>query len=165
MTDDKKTDETKKVREKYSELKEKYSFPEYEEMNKAFAIEKADSDSEILMREIIHLIADKFQNYMRFIENLINPANSSIFAFSLVKLIDNGKRTILSEIYKKISEMEIKLIKIDLNPEEKPQAEFINESYKVWNEIRKEMYEIIDSAEKNFSATQKSEENKKGYFG
>ncbi len=152
-----------KLKKKYSELEKKYSLPKFEEMNREFAIEKSDPDSEILFREIIHLIADKFQNYMRFIENLINPANSSMFAFSLMKVIDNGKRTKLSEIYKKISEMEIKLIKLDLKPDESSEADFIKESHKLWNEIKKDLYEIIESAEENWNT--KQEENKKGYFG
>jgi hypothetical protein len=154
-----------KLKKRYSELQKKYSLPTFEEMNKNFSIEKADADSERLFREIIHLIAEKFQNYMRFIENLINPANASMFAFTFVKLIDNGKRNTLSEIYKKLSEIEIKLIKIDLNPEESVEAEFIKNSFKLWNEIKKDLYEIIDSAEKNFSAKQNSEENNRGYFG
>ena len=160
-----KENSVKKLKEKYEIFQKKYSLPEFEEMNKIFAIEKADPDSELLLREIIHFIADKFQNYMRFLENLINPANSSMFAFSLMKLMDNGKRMQLSDIYKKISEIEIKLIKLDLKPDENSEADFIKDSYKLWNEINVELFEIIDSAEKNFSTTQNSEEIKKGYFG
>jgi len=163
MEKDEKENNLEKVKELYSKFQRKYFLPEFTELNKEFGIEKADNDSEFFLKEIIKFIAEKFQNYMRFLENLINPANASMFAFSLIKITDNGKRAKLSEAYKKISEFEIKLIKLDLKSSEVSEAEFIKESYKIWMEIKKELYDVIDFIEKNFNT--KHEESKKGYFG
>jgi len=163
MEKDEKGNNLEKVKELYSEFQKKYSLPEFTELNKEFGIEKAEDESEFFLKEVIKFIAEKFQNYMRFLENLINPANASMFAFSLIKITDNGKRAKLSEAYKKISEFEIKLIKLDLKSSEFSEAEFINESYKTWKEIKEELYDVIDFVEKNFNT--KHEEIKKGYFG
>jgi len=152
-----------KLNERYSGYRKKYSLPEFSELNRDFGVEKADADSELFLRELIRGVADKFQNYMRLLENLINPANSSMFAFSLIKLIENGKKQSLNEVYRKLSEFEIKLIKLDLKSSEAEEAEFLRLSYEVWQEIKKELYEIIDLAEKNFNM--KPEESKRGYFG
>lgn len=152
-----------KIKEKYSVLCKKYSLPKFEELNREFGIEKAEKDTDFPLREIIKFLADKFQNYMRFIEGIINPSNASIFVFSMVKLIDNGKKQKLFDAYTKISEREIKLIKLDLESDENLEAEFIKESYKIWLEIKKEIREIIDHVEKNWDS--KEEQNKKGYFG
>jgi hypothetical protein len=158
-----KEDSIEKTKEKYLKYKEKYFLPEFSELNKEFGIERAETDTELFLREIIKGIADKFQNYMRLVEGLINPSNASMFTFSIIKIIDNGKKTKLSEIYKKISEFEIKLIKLDLESSEETEAEFIKESYQTWKEIKKDLYEIIDSVEKNWET--KHEEIRKNYFG
>lgn len=171
MIDDKKSEQEEKenhiekVKEKYAEYQKKYSLPEFSELNKEFGIEKSEVETEFFLKEIVKGIADKFQNYLRFLENLINPANSSMFAFSLVKVIDNGNRQKLSEAYRKISEFEIKLIKLDLKSSEISEAEFIKSSYKLWTEIREDLFEIINKAEENFSKIQNTEEGKRNYFG
>lgn len=158
-----KEDSIVKLKEKYSILEKKYSLPKFEELNREFAIEKSEKDSEFLLREIIHFIIDKFQNYIRFLENLINPTNASIFGFSIMKTIDQERKTKLSEAYKKLSEIEMKLIKLDLRPSEEKEAEFIKESFKMWKTVREEIYEVIEFVEKNWD--NKQEQNKKNYFG
>lgn len=152
-----------KLKAKYSEFEKRLNLPKFENLNAEFGIEKADYDTDLFLKEIIKSIADKFQNYMRFIEGIINPSNASIFVFNLVKLIDNGKRIKLSKVYEKISEMEIKLIKLDLSSSEETEAEFIKESYKIWMEIKRDIIEIIDFVKENWNT--KHEENKKNYFG
>jgi hypothetical protein len=151
-----------KIKEKYGILKEKYSLPEFSELNREFGIEKANEESEFILREVVHFIADKIQNYMRFLETLINPSNASMFTFSLIKIIDNEGKTKLTEIYKNISDMEVKLIKLDLRASEESEAEFIKYSFSLWKKIREELSKIIDSVEKNDA---KPEQNNKGYFG
>lgn len=163
MEDKEKKDSIEKIKEKHAILKKKYSLPEWNELNREFGIEKIDEDSEFILREIIHLIADRIQNYMRFIENILNPSNASIFTFSLVKLIDEEKRKKLSENYKKISEIELKLIKLDLNATEENEAEFIEYSFKSWKLIKKDLYELITFIEDNWES--KPEQTKKDYFG
>jgi hypothetical protein len=163
MEKDEKENQTEVIKKIYSKFDKKYSLPDFHEMNNEFGIEKADSDSEFPLKEIIKVVADKFQNYMRFLEGIINPSNSSLFAFSLVKLIDNGKRAKLAEVYTEISKIEIKLIKLDLNSTEEFEAEFLKESYETWKKIKKDIYEVINFVEENWNA--KKEETKKDYFG
>jgi hypothetical protein len=152
-----------KIKEKYNQLKEKYFLPEFNELNREFGIEKSNEETEFILREVVHFIADKIQNYMRFLENLINPANASMFTFSLIKTIDNEGKKELAEIYKDISEMEIKLIKLDLKATEEAEAEFIKYSFNLWKKIREKLSKIIESVEKNDGI--KPENNNKGYFG
>ena len=160
---EKKQDSIKELKEKYLVYQERFSLPAFEELNKEFGIEKADKETEFLLREIIKVIIDKFQNYMRFIEGVLNPSNTSIFIFSVTKLIDNGTKQKLSEVYKKISEIELKIIHLDLESSEETEAEFIKNSYKTWKEIKKDLVEVIKFIEKNWEAP--SEQSKKGYFG
>ena len=108
-------------------------------------------------------MADKFYNYLRFTETLLNPVNAPIFVFSIIKSIDAGKKKKLNEIYKKLAKNEIRIIEIDLIYSEKKEAEFIKESYKLWQEIKEELMDIIKNVKSNWD--NKLEGKSKGYFG
>jgi hypothetical protein len=152
------------LKEKYFELQKKYSLPEFDGMNKDFGIEKAaEFEGELLIREIRRFIGDRIANYMRLVENLINPVNVPIFVFSMVKVLDEEDKKALSEIYKKLGELEISLVGIDLDFSEEKEAKFIKESFEVWQIIKKDLVKIIEKVKS--SKDSKPKKNDKNYFG
>ena len=69
----------------YKMFQEKYSLPDFHELNKEFGIEKAaEDDTDFLLREIRKFLSEKFSNYLRFVELLINPSGASVFIFSII---------------------------------------------------------------------------------
>lgn len=152
------------LKEEYSKLQKKYSLPSFEEMNEDFSIEKAvEFEGEILIREIRRFLGDKIANYMRLVENLINPVNVPIFVFSIVKSLDQEDKEALSEIYKKFGEVEISLIETDLVYSEESEAKFIKDFFKLWQVIKKDLIKIIKKAK--LSSDNNLENNDKNYFG
>jgi hypothetical protein len=116
------------LKKRYSELQAKYSLPSFEEMNKDFYIEKvAETQTELLVREIRRMVGDRLANYMRFVENLLNPVNVPMFVYSIVKLIGTEEKNQLSEIYKELIRNEIKFIERDLEFDEEKEALFVRE--------------------------------------
>ena len=153
-----------KLKEKYLEIQEKFGLPDFDELNREFQIEKiCVEETDYLIREIRKFLADKFSNYMRFVEALLNPSNSPLFVFSIVKSFRANDKKDLQEIYKKFAKIEIDLVEIDLDFSEEKEAEFIKENYKVWKSIRKSLLEIVETVKKNWD--NKFEDNAKGYFG
>lgn len=153
-----------KVKRDYEVLRKKYSLPDFKKLNEDFCIEKtAESETEILIREVRKLVGDKMINYMRFIENLINPVNVPLFVFSIIKLLDAEEKKKLSDIYKELMKKEIKFIELDLEFDEKKEAEFVKGSYEFWQGIKKDLMNIIGKINKKWD--DKSEVNNKGYFG
>lgn len=160
------TEESKieKLKEEYEKIQKKYSLPDFTELNRDFHIEKiSETETESLTREIRKHIADKIYNYMRLTETLLNPVNAPMFVFSIIKSIDENEKKKISDIYKRLSEIEIELIKLDLDYDEKKDAEFIKKAYKSWQRIKKDLFEVIDKSEKKEDS--KKENNNKGYFG
>ena len=103
------------LKENYKKLKERYNLPNFQEMNENFHIERiAESETELLIKEIRRFVADKMSGYLRFIETLLNPMNVQMFIFSIIKSLRNEDKNKLTEIYNKLSKIEVKLIKIDL---------------------------------------------------
>ena len=153
-----------KLKKEYEILRREYALPSFKKLNEDFHIEKiAESETEILIREVRKFMADKIMNYMRFIENLLNPVNAPMFIFSIIKLLNAEEKKIISEIYKKLMKKELQLIELDLEFDEKRDVEFVKDSYEFWQEIKKEMLKIINKLNKKWD--DKFEANNKGYFG
>ena len=153
-----------KLKKEYETLKKKYDIPDFKDLNEDFHIEKiAESETEILIREVRKFIGDKMMNYMRFIENLLNPVNVPMFIFSIIKLLDAEEKKALSEMYKELMKKEIQFIELDLEFNEEKEAEFVKNAYEFWQGIKKDMLKIIDKINKKWD--NKFEGNNKGYFG
>ncbi len=161
MNEDRKLNDLKKD---YEKLKERYSLPEFDELNKDFQIEKAvEVDTDYLIREIRKLIGDKFFNYLRFVESILNPSNAPMFVFSITKIITENEREKLRETYKKLAKNEVFLVEVDVDFNEEKEAEFIKKSYKTWKEIKKDLSDVLEIIKKNWD--NKVEGKNKGYFG
>jgi len=152
------------LKENYEELQKKYCLPDFNEMNKEFQIEKvADCETDFLIREIRKFVAEKFSNYLRFIETILHPVNAPMFIFSIIKSIGADEKKELKKKKKKLAKYEVKIIKLDMEFDEKKEAKFINDSYKTWQKIKEDFLKVINVIEKNWD--NKLEVNGQGYFG
>ena len=152
------------LKKDYKELQEKYNLPSFDSLNQDFQIEKvAEFESDYLIREIRKDISDKFSNYLRFIESILNPVNSPMFVFSVIKSIGVEEKNKLSEIYKELARLEVTLIRLDADFSEEKEAEFVNDSYKIWQRIKKDILSVVEVMEKNWD--NKFESNGGKYFG
>lgn len=153
-----------KLKKEYEKIQNKYGLPSFKELNQDFGIEKiAVDETEILIREVRKFVGDKMLSYMRFIENLLNPVNVPMFVFSIVKSLDQEDKKKLSETYSELTKNEIKLIELDLEFNEDKEADFVKDSYKLWQNTKKDMVKILEKVDSN--QEKKSESNGKGYYG
>jgi len=154
----------KTLKEDYKKIQEEHKLPEFNELNDDFNIEKlSEIETESLVREIRRLMADRFYNYLRFVESILNPVNSPMFVFSIVKTLTTKEKEKLTEIYKKLAKKEIDLIELDVKFDEEKEITFIKESYKIWQDIKEDMLDIIEVIKQNWD--NKLDKNNKGYFG
>ena len=161
---DKTESELEKLKANYRKIQGVYNLPDFEKLNSEFAIEKiAETETDFLIREVTKVMAEKFSNYLRFVELILNPVNSPMFIFSLIKTIGESEKKKLSEIYKELARIELNLIELDVDFSEKKEADFINDSYKKWMIMKKDLLEVIEKIKSNWD--NKNENNSKGYFG
>ena len=152
------------LKKDYLVVQRKYNLPSFENLNEDFQIEKiAEVETDILIREVRKFIADKFSNYLRFVETILNPSNAPMFVFSIVKSIGVEEKKKLVEIYKELTKTEIRLIELDTDFFEEKEAEFIKEAYEIWQKIKKDVLEVVEVIKKNLD--NKFEVNGKSYFG
>ncbi len=152
------------LKKDYKEIQKKYNLPSFEELNNDFQIEIAsEKETDFLLREIRKIVAERLFNYLRFIESLLNPVGVPMFVYSIIKTFDVKEKEKLTEIYKKLAKEEVELIELDIDSTEEKEAKFIQNSYKLWQGIKKDVLEVVDGIKKNWD--NKVEEDKKDYFG
>ena len=153
------------LKKEYEELCAKYNLPNFQALNQEFSIEKiADLETELLTKEIRRFIADKIFNYLRFVETILNPANAPMFIFSIIKSVTPEDKKKFMSIYEKLSDLDLELIKLDLESTEKRDAEFIRHSFESWNEIKRELTPVVSKL-KFIKEDLNSEKPGNKYFG
>jgi hypothetical protein len=152
------------LKEKYKAFQLKYNLPSFEKLNEDFQVEKAaEFETDFILREIRRYVTDKFFSYLRFIESILTPSNVPMFVFAITKTLGAKEKEKLSELYKEIAKVDIDLIELDLEYSEEKEAKSIKSYYEMWQEIKKELLQIVGVIKKNWDV--KIEDTGKGYFG
>ena len=161
---EKKESELANLKENYAKIEKTHHLPEFNKLNSEFSIEKiAEIETDFLIREVARIMAEKFSNYMRFVELVINPSNAPMFIFSIIKTMGESEKKKFADIYKELAKIELNLIELDVSFSEKKEADFINNSYKTWISMKEDFQEVIEKIKENWD--NKSENGNKGYFG
>jgi hypothetical protein len=162
--DKKEESKLEKLKQNYKDIQKIHNLPDFNKLNSEFTIEKlAEIETDFLIREIARIMAEKFSNYLRFVELVLNPVNSPMFIFSLIKSMGESEKKKFSEIYKELARIELNLIELDVDFSEKKEAEFINNSYKIWLNMKEDFLGVIEVIKSNWDS--KSENHNKDYFG
>ena len=152
------------LKKEYKKIQSRYTLPEFQELNENFSVEKiADYETDILIREIRRFISDKFSNYIKIIENILNPVSAPLFVFSVNNSLSEQEKKRLTKIYEILAKLEIKMVNLDLEFSEKKEADFIKNSFKMWKEIRKDLLKITSKIIENFD--NEAELKKSDYLG
>lgn len=152
----------KDLKEDYKKIQKAHSLPSFEELNEDFQIEKIE-ETDNLEREVRKFMAEKFSNYMRFIEAILQPANAPMFVFAIIKTLHTEDKKRLSDVYEKLAKIEIQVIGLDAEFEKKKEIEFIKENFKLWQVLKKDFIKLVEEIKKNWD--NKTEAKGKDYFG
>lgn len=148
---------------KYNELKEKYSLPEFKKICEDFDIEKVgDKNSNFLLREIRRVMNEKVSAYLHLFETLINPTSPPIFVFSILRGTSNSDKESMKEIYKILAKTQLEIMKLDTVYKKSTEAEFIINTFDVWQKLKPTIISIIENFETNFEKDDSSK--KSSYF-
>ena len=153
------------IKKEYEKFQKKYNLPGFTELNKFFDIEEIDIETEFLLRKVRRIISDRITGYLKFIEIILNPINSPIFFLKLIEKLDNEDKKILDEINNTLGKTEIDILKLDLEYNEKDEAEFIKRIFNLFNDdIRFKFMNIIEKFS-NGKGVIKKENNNRSYCG
>ena len=133
------------LKKQYAEFKEKYDLPEFSELNEIFDIEEVDVETDFLLRKIRRIVSERIVGYLRFFEIILNPSNAPMFAFKMIKKLEEKDKQNLTEIYEKLGNLEFELVKLDLNYDENIEAEFIKKVHKTFLSLRKDILVVVNT--------------------
>jgi len=162
MAKDKEDVDLDELKKAYNKFKDKYDLPEFTKLNEYFDVEEVNLDTEFLLRKIRIVISEKITNYLRFFETILNPSNAPIFFFKVIKKLDSKDKENLSKIYEQLGNLEIEMVRLDLEYDEKKEAEFIKNIFKVFSQIKVDVLRIIN---KMLDNSENKREDKSSYFG
>lgn len=151
-----------KIKKKYNELKSRYSLPDFEELNKNFEISAIEHE-DFLLRQIRKRIANKINAMCEFLEDLLSPDNNMANIYEY-KAFDDDERKKIFELYRRLKVLEKSALELSLNPDEKNDADFINNFFSSWDKIRDEMAGFIKKI-KSFWEKESTKSSGVGYFG
>ena len=148
----------------YDLLKEKYGLPEFDLIARDFDAEKIlEKETNFIVREVRIAIGEKISSYLHLFETLINPSAPPMFIFSVLRNLNSEDKEAIKKIYKRLSKFQIEAMKLDTIYEESKEVLYVKEAIKEWQNLKVEIYDLIDDLDK------KSEEDNgsknRGYFG
>ncbi|MEM4330796.1 MAG: hypothetical protein QW273_02195 [Candidatus Pacearchaeota archaeon] len=153
-----------KLKKEYETLSKKYGLPSWKELEDNFEISQTVSKlSEIHIRDIRKKVSGRILGFMQFLESLLSPTTAPLFILSASKKLEEKERIKIRELYKKGSLLELEYIKADLFFNEKKEAELIKSSFEFLEELKKELYPILDTFSKTLEEDKES--YSKSYFG
>ncbi|MGM5485013.1 MAG: hypothetical protein ACQEP1_04035 [Nanobdellota archaeon] len=148
-------------KENYDKLKEKYSLPDYEELDQDFEI-GAPEDSNIL-RAVRKRMADKLEQNVRFLEELVQPESTFTNMYEVKDFTEKDKNSLLA-LFKRLMILYRETAKLNLNLGEEKDASFIKNFHKEWKKSRKEIIYFVDKVQDTWAKDEQSDFHQE-YFG
>lgn len=154
------------IKTDYEALAKKYKLPSYEDLDENFEILYVGTITEIKypLRFIRRRINDKLAFFCSLLQGLLQPNPGSLVNLQESKFLDEAEHKKIMKLLKELMFIERQSLLLDINPSEKEEADFIKETFKEWNTIKKEVETIFTKVK---DAWKKEIEKKKGesYFG
>lgn len=146
----------------YAEYQKKYNLPSFKELNNNFEIEKIERESEILLRIVRVVIMEKVIATERFIESILLPGNAPRSLYAYTSTMNEEDKKTLDKIHNSFSQLTLQALELDVEYNEKKEAEIIKKIFTTWSVAKQGLYPILEKMTKPIKQDSKKE---KTYFG
>lgn len=154
--------ELKQIKTEYMNLQKKYNLPDFALINQDFEIEKIDKESEMFSRIVRKHMMDKVVNLLNFLEMFSSTNPVPKIYMSFMKSMNSNDGKLIDKLYDSFSKISLQAMKIELNYNEKQEAELIKQIFSTWNNNKKDMQLLVDRIALPSPIVEKKE---KSYFG
>ena len=154
---------TNEIEKEYGKLASKYKLPDFKSMDLEFEINELESASFVL-KNILGKAAEKIEFYTNMINDLLQPDTASLSGMHETRFFMDGEKSSMYDLFKKLMKSHRSIIMLMLEQNEKKQAEFLNNFYKEWAEIKKQLLAYLDKMKDSWDK-ETSIEQDLGYFG
>ena len=160
MAKDTKKDE---IESKYEELAKKYKLPKFLEIDQELEISALESEN-FLLKNILRRAAEKLEFYIDFIGSLVHPDGSSISSMYEIRFFSDSEKNEMYLVFKRMMKHHRHVIELLLSNNEKEHAQFLNEFFDEWAEIKAKLAAYLGKMKESWEKESSIEEDL-GYFG
>jgi len=148
------------VEKEYGKLK--YKLPNFKELDSEFEVSFI-KEKEFLLRGIRRRVTEKIILSCRIIESLIYPTQSNIITAIESKELSEEQKKKMDYLYKKFMIFERESLRLDIDPSDKGDVDYINDVFNKWIKFKKDMIKIVEFMKDSWIKEEKSDKN--NYFG
>ncbi|MCX8146902.1 MAG: hypothetical protein N3D84_00335 [Candidatus Woesearchaeota archaeon] len=136
-----KNNEGANIRERYTQLCKKYSLPSFDELDREFEISSID-EKENILSAIRRKIENKIENFLKILHIVIEP-DTTISDLHECRDFNEDEKAEAFELFKQLMIIKRESELIEIDPNEKMNADFIINVYKEWKPIKTKMTAIV----------------------
>lgn len=151
------------IKKEYEIFKKKYKLPDFNDLNKEFDLEEIEHDG-FLLRRIRNKIYDKVDFFIKIIESIVYPSSSNVANLYETKFFTENDMEECEKLLKKLMFLDRSFILLDIEEDEQKDAEFINEVYKDWLILKKDLIKFLEIMKKSWKKEDKMPSENE-YFG
>ncbi len=154
-----------KAAENYEKLRVKYDLPKFDDLNNEFEISsiKQFNTSDFPLRLIRRRITDKLAMFCNILQSLILPNTGSVVNMYEIKLFGEEERHKIDKLLADMMHLERRSLLLDINSNDKAEAEFLKEIWDQWENFSTEMAKIADKMSHGWKQEEKTDKTQ--YFG
>ena len=151
------------IKEEYNELAKKHKLPKFDDINEDFELEFIKEKS-FLLRQIRRRINEKVIFFCRIIEGLLYPTQQHIINVTEMKNLPEEKKKYIEKMYRDLMYLERESLLLDVVPNDKKDAGYINNVFNFWSKMRKQVEDIVRIMQESWKKEDITKE-KNNYFG
>ncbi len=149
----------------YTISAKKYKLPTFKTLVADFEIDKIDRPTLTPLRLIRKVIMEKIVNTITFLEMISNPVNSPKVYLPFIKNISTEDKKLIDEIYNSLGVLSVASLELEVDYNEKREAEMVKEAARVWNSAKPKLSTILSHIKKPVNDTSNNPKREKSYFG
>lgn len=129
------------INKSYELIRKKYALPKFEELDADFDIHCIE-DGLFLVKEIRYKITEKVDEIAMMVEEIMQPDTkvSSLYESRIFSELDKEN---IFKIFRKLMKIKRKSMQLMLLNSEKEDAEFIKSTFSEWQELKKQLYPVL----------------------
>jgi len=154
------------LQEEYEILRKKYNLPSYKELDEEYELLYFQSVLEIKypLRFIRRRIIDKVNGFIHFFQNILHPINSNLISLEESSFLTEEEKQGVVHLVKNLLILERESLLLDIDHQEKKDAEFIQRAHKQWLGYKHNVLEYISKIKEGWKKETRTNPDNH-YFG
>ncbi|MFO8016743.1 MAG: hypothetical protein R6U32_06570 [Candidatus Woesearchaeota archaeon] len=136
------SDPKKEIKDAYEALKDQYSLPAFDELDREFEISSIDH-SEFILREIRRKMDDKTESFIKILNVILQP-ETTISELQECKQFSDEEKEKMFGLYKRLMLIHNTAALAGIECDDRKDAEFISSTFREWQGIKKQMITIAE---------------------